>query len=940
MTTLRFVGDLPPWWGVALALTVSVLAWRYYHRESFDLPRRLRWLLPLLRSAAFFLGIMILTGPVLKHRQVIGELGRVQVFLDGSQSMGVVEPHMPIGRKVQIAETLGWIPAGHVNPTLWSLAESLDTVSVRTLQLASAEGLTAEQLHDICLQFASRLEQIERQLRDSEFAQMPTPWARQESSGEGTVRDWLVDRFRSELIDPIKSIALQDMQEADGMQRAIEQVSARCATSEQFVAALRSQYENQIQERIEAGDELLAAAIGQFDATTRWERILEALIDSPESVLRELRQHHEVELIVLSGGDAVPLFDSGEEFSTEGSHFDFPAHPTTDLVTGVTDSQGGVAISGQRLQTESDGRTAIVLITDGRHNARQSPLELASLSGESGIAWYPVGVGTADAAPDLAVIDVTHPELVFQKDRVRGTLTLLDHMPQGQPFVVEVGHRGEVLWSQQLVTSGTSIREVEFDFSVDRLVEKLSTQLSSDVNQHNVPLALTASVSVLAAESETTNNERTMRLAAITESYRVLILDGRSRWETRYLRNVFQRDAQWEVDTVIAGPATGSQTLPRGTGRDQFPVDREALFAYDLIVFGDLDPRLLEAHEQEWLRKFVELRGGGLIFIDGRHDHLRSTTSEGLQPLLPVEWQAEPVSGQPVALRLTEQGAELSALKIENLPQRNREFWSQLPAPHTLIPVRALPGAQVLVETDVDGATWPVMVFQRYGAGRVLYLASDETWRWRYKAADTYHQRIWNQLAKLIMPRPFAVSDKYLSLDTGSVSYDHGDPVDIRVRLVGIDNRPAANATVDALIWKEGQLISTVNLQPDADVEGIYRGRTDRFPEGTYEVSIRASGFNQNVLKARSEFIVLPPDTNELVETTCHDELLQGVAQVSGGEYLREEQVTRLPELLKPLSSGYVVESETQIWQSYWWFCAIIVLLAVEWTLRKRAGLL
>ncbi|MCP4854832.1 MAG: hypothetical protein GY903_10110, partial [Fuerstiella sp.] len=56
MTSLRFVGDLSLWLGLLLALLVAVMSWRYYHRESFDLPARLKWLLPLLRSVAFFLG--------------------------------------------------------------------------------------------------------------------------------------------------------------------------------------------------------------------------------------------------------------------------------------------------------------------------------------------------------------------------------------------------------------------------------------------------------------------------------------------------------------------------------------------------------------------------------------------------------------------------------------------------------------------------------------------------------------------------------------------------------------------------------------------------------------------------------------------------------------------------------------------------------------------
>ena len=109
MTSLRFVGDVPLWLGLTLAVVVAVLSWLYYRRESFELPGNLRILLPLLRSTAFLLGILILTGPVLHHRKTIGELGRVKIFLDVSQSMSQNDKHMSIGRKLKIARQIGWV---------------------------------------------------------------------------------------------------------------------------------------------------------------------------------------------------------------------------------------------------------------------------------------------------------------------------------------------------------------------------------------------------------------------------------------------------------------------------------------------------------------------------------------------------------------------------------------------------------------------------------------------------------------------------------------------------------------------------------------------------------------------------------------------------------------------------------------------------------------
>jgi hypothetical protein len=49
----------------------------------------------------------------------------------------------------------------------------------------------------------------------------------------------------------------------------------------------------------------------------------------------------------------------------------------------------------------------------------------------------------------------------------------------------------------------------------------------------------------------------------------------------------------------------------------------------------------------------------------------------------------------------------------------------------------------------------PAMIFRQVGAGAVLYLGTDEMWRWRFQVADLYHQRLWMQLAAWIAAPPF-----------------------------------------------------------------------------------------------------------------------------------------------------------------------------------------
>ena len=952
MTSLRFVGDLPMWLGLLLAMIVAVLSWRYYRRESFDLPHRLRWFLPLLRSLAFFLGVMVLTGPVLHHRTIIGELGRVQVYLDTSNSMTMQDRHMSPGRKLLVAEQLGWLSPGKVDATLLKLADELSDARREFVKQTSSDNNTNVG------RALLPVEEVEGTGKSARPTGNPTAANVQKAaqafldrlkSMQSRLPQSVAEQFTTELLPPLETFAASNLAESDA---TVSPPIALAKVCELIEASIHEAFHEAVAEIIESGDESIRSALTLFDETPRWRRTELGLTDSAADILASLREVHDVDVLMLNGDQAVVQNIASTDSDSPAQNAILPIAEArsnstevafanlTDLSTGIVSSQKGISKTNDAESSTTPPQTAVVLFTDGQHNAGPSPLQTARVLGGQGVAFYCISVGATQQAADLAVIGLEHPQVVFQKDRVRGAMIIRDQMPAGKSFVAQISHADEVLWQEQLMTQNSVERHVEFEFAIDELVERMGAQFASDVEQHALPLAFQASIVPLPEESETSNNQRTIRLAAITESYKVLLIDGRSRWETRYLRNVYERDEQWRVNTVIAGPGTDNATLLRGDQDGQFPADRDALFEYDMIIFGEVSPELLTEAEFTWIREFVEIRGGGMVFIDGQRGRLRELTEQNLATLLPVDWLPEVIASKPTALQLSDKGATESALRLAVDDQQNRRFWLELPAPHTLSVVEALPGAEVLVEVDAAGRQLPAMVTRPFGAGRVLYMAFDETWRWRYKVADTWHQRVWNQLARYVMPRPFAVSDEYASLDSGPVSYDFGDSVDIRVRLMGLDGKPSSNATADALVWKDGRIISTISLDPDTDVPGIYRGLSPALPEGEYEVSLRASGYSESVLKARTQFVVLPPESGEMSQTAANEDLLKQMATASGGAFLREEEMGKLAALLSPLSNGRVVESDTLIWQSYWWFAAIVTLMTLEWMLRKRAGLL
>ncbi|MEC8779079.1 MAG: hypothetical protein VXX28_08595, partial [Verrucomicrobiota bacterium] len=318
-----------------------------------------------------------------------------------------------------------------------------------------------------------------------------------------------------------------------------------------------------------------------------------------------------------------------------------------------------------------------------------------------------------------------------------------------------------------------------------------------------------------------------------------------------------------------------------------------------------------------------------------------------ISSLLPVKWvEGSPERLAPHSMTLTERGLATQALFLHPKAERNDELWSYLPLPGWVSPSQALPGTEVFLEAKLDAKgedKVPLLVTRQAGAGKVLYAGFDGTWRWRLEVADEYHLRYWNQVASWIMEQPFAVRDDFVSIDPGSSSYRPGESAEMRIRVRNREGKPLQDqdALVEALVWRGDKVIATVPMKLEPQSGGLFLGETPALLSGRHEVTVRVDGvFQPEELLSRAEFLVEEPDSPELQNLTCNEEMLRKMSEFSGGTYLREEQIDRLNALLRPVSSGRLVKNEIALWQSYWWFVPIILLLGLELFLRKRAGML
>lgn len=427
------------------------------------------------------------------------------------------------------------------------------------------------------------------------------------------------------------------------------------------------------------------------------------------------------------------------------------------------------------------------------------------------------------------------------------------------------------------------------------------------------------------------NNSRVVALHLLTRKRKVLILDGRPRWETRYLHNHFDRDERWEVAAAFDDFSNGVSASLSAV----FPKKREDMMAFDLVVLGDVRPEALSDEHRGFIQEFVEKRGGGLILVDGQRDHLQAWQKTKSASLLPVSWTPGTKPTAPLTYGLSEQGRTLEALRLSDSPSANVTLWSKLPKAQWTASAKPLVDATVLASmTSTDKQTTPSMVWRRLGAGSVLWLGSDEMWRWRFEVADLHHQRFWMQIASWIAAPPFLVEDARLSLGTDHLRYQEGDTAELRVRLRDGKGSIVSDAKPRAHVMRNGLEVATLELEPDPAHGGVFRAITGTLAAGDYQITVTESSMPPSDTKLA--FRVESHANQEWGQLTLNRPLLEGMARTSGGRFLREGDLSQLPDLLQQLDRQETRVRETLLWSSWWWFWIIITLLTAEWLLRKR----
>lgn len=670
----------------------------------------------------------------------------------------------------------------------------------------------------------------------------------------------------------------------------------------------------------------VARAVGQGDGVdaSRLNLARSILLDGNAELLRQIDRRYKLKVYCVS--DAARPQEGSLEEIVAGLKSLEPSGQTSRLGSGL-----------RTILNDLRGTppTALILLSDGVNTEGESLADAVGYARRKGVPIFSVALGSETPLKDLKLSDLLVDEVVFVDDVVSFECKLGGAGYQGKTVTVSLREQGQ---SKRLAETKVTIND-------ENVPQEVRLQYRpTRVGDFQYVVEVEAQ-----ADEVTAENNRQQRLVSVRkEQIRVLLVQAYPSYEFRYLRQMLHRDSTVELKTVLQEADLEYAEFDQ-TGLRVFPVQREELLQYDVIIFGDVNPAFLSASALNHLSDFVTEKGGGLVFIAGPRYTPLAYGDTPLAPLFPVELGTVelPPQGQNLAegflVQPTDLGLASPSMQLGDSVQASRNIWGNLPPLYWLLEAPTLkPAARVLAEHPVrlgaDGRRLPVIAMQYVGAGKVIFHASDETWRWRWRVGDVYFARYWVQTLRYLSRAKLVGKDRSAVLSVDRREYRLGESVRLWVRFADERLAPADDDGVTVVLERLGQKDRHVQLRRNVSSRGVFEGVVPRPSEGAYHAWV-ATPTLEGAAPAVDFEVVAPLGEMQRLQADVA-ELRRASSETKGKHY----DLATAGRLLGELPKGRQVPIESLppivLWNRWPLLCGFLVLLVGEWVLRKRKGML
>lgn len=618
---------------------------------------------------------------------------------------------------------------------------------------------------------------------------------------------------------------------------------------------------------------------------------------------------------------------------TFGETLSQAAHGVPAADAGRSDLSG--ALRGVRERYRDKRVAGIVVLSDGGDTGAN---EASAAVDDGSPPVYTIGVGAARVVPDAEVLDITAGEAALADSSVDLTVSAINRGSDGA-FDLRVLENGRPI-DVRRVSPAVADGPVTTVFTVSP--------------QRDSATVYTVEIPAASGELVLENNKRSVLVEPPRRKRRLLMIEGAPGFEHSFIKRALTIDDGLEVDSIVRkgrdaqGNATyfvQASSLQAPRLANGFPTSREALYRYDGLLLANLEGDALSGTELRMAADFVSERGGGLLVLGARSFSQQGFMGTPLESVLPlgladrgngvVRVSAE--RDNMFSVHLTDAGVSHPVMRIGPTPEDSAARWNSVPP---LAGATALgaprPGAQVLAVVRTGDGPRPLVAVQRYGQGRALMFTGEASWRWRMQlpSDNRTFELFWRQAARWLAT---AAPDQVTIAPMAGLAPGEVAAIAVDVRDEAFEWVRDAEVTLRASL--PGGETRVLNASLTDGGSGRYSAQLRADRPGIYRVTADARQGNTVVGTADRWFLVGAAD-QEMADPRLNVDVLRRVSQASGGRYFAAaDEVDGLASVLAANQREPMVARVEDLWHNIWIFTVVMLLLAMEWMLRRRWGL-
>jgi hypothetical protein len=535
---------------------------------------------------------------------------------------------------------------------------------------------------------------------------------------------------------------------------------------------------------------------------------------------------------------------------------------------------------------------AVVMLTDGIYNIGSNPYYAAQ---KVAFPVYTVGLGSDEQAKDLFIADIVHNKEVLKGNRAPVEVKVRAGKLSGKTAKLTVSDENGEVFSKTLQISGNQYFE-----TVSFLVDANKTGL----------LKYKIDMDELDGEVTYKNNHAQFFIRVIESKDKIAIVYDAPHPDVAAIRSALELSDNYDVTVV-----------PIQDFKDK-PSD------YGLIILHQLPSKKNPASS---LLSQIRQSGVSSLYIIGTQTDLNAFN--GLNTGLQIT-QSKNMTNNATA-------AYNSNFMLFSFSEETQELLPTLPPLQTPFGTyKAAVSSNLFMTQKISGVEtkYPLFLFNDVNGAKIGVISGTGLWSWKvYDFVNTQNHDAFNEIVNKTALFLVAKNDKSPFRVRHNAVFAENAPVEFSAELYN-ESHELVN-TPDVKLTIKGSGDTTYDAQFSKQNNAYYLNMGE-LPVGTYTWTAKTQLGNKSYEKSGTfsvqEIFV------ETANLVADFDLLKSIAKTTDGKFFARNEIEKVAkeikanDNIKPIASYH--KKYSMLLNSPWYLAAIVLLLGIEWFLRKWHG--